>query len=77
MIYQTGLWKIRVMTESGSTRDAYVAQVWVYSGGRMEYDPNGSNDTQGGANHVHSVWHNPTNSFGEDLLKEHCASHHK
>jgi hypothetical protein len=38
----------------------------------VEYD-----NTQGGANHVHSVLHDPTNSFGEDLLQEHYAAHHR
>lgn len=34
----------------------------------IEYD-----NTQGGATHVHSVWHNPTNLFGADMLKRHYA----
>lgn len=39
----------------------------------LEYD-----NTQNGANHVHSVWHNPTNSFGIDLLRAHYeAAHNK
>jgi len=35
----------------------------------IEYD-----NSRGGANHVHSVWHNPTNLFGEDMLKRHYAT---
>ena len=34
----------------------------------IEYD-----NTQGGATHVHSVWHNPADLFGEDKLKRHYA----
>ena len=37
----------------------------------IEYD-----NTQNGANHVHSVWHNPSNSFGQDLLRAHYQSAH-
>ena len=37
----------------------------------IEYD-----NTQNGANHVHSVWHNPTNSFGQDLLRAHYQEAH-
>ena len=37
----------------------------------IEYD-----NTQNGANHVHSVWHNPSNSFGQDLLRAHYESAH-
>ena len=32
----------------------------------IEYD-----NTQNDANHIHSVWHDPTNDFGVDLLGEH------
>jgi hypothetical protein len=32
----------------------------------IEYD-----NTQNNANHVHSVWRDPANDFGEDLLKQH------
>ena len=35
-------------------------------------------DTQDGANHIHSVWRDFHGDFGEDLLSEHYqASHHK
>jgi hypothetical protein len=27
-------------------------------------------------NHVHTVWHDPTNSFGRDMLRDHFALHH-
>jgi hypothetical protein len=37
----------------------------------IEYD-----NTQNGANHVHSVWHNPINSFGQDLLQAHYQEAH-
>jgi formylglycine-generating enzyme required for sulfatase activity len=37
----------------------------------IEYD-----NTQNGANHVHSVWHNPPNSFGQDLLHAHYKEAH-
>jgi hypothetical protein len=37
----------------------------------IEYD-----NTQNGANHVHSVWHNPSNSFGQDLLQAHYQDAH-
>ena len=37
----------------------------------IEYD-----NTQNGANHVHSVWHNPSNSFGQDLLRSHYQEAH-
>jgi hypothetical protein len=38
----------------------------------IEYD-----NTQNDANHIHSVWHNPTREFGGDLLRRHYghASH--
>jgi hypothetical protein len=37
----------------------------------IEYD-----NTQNGANHVHSVWHNPINRFGQDLLRAHYQDAH-
>ncbi|HIF08299.1 MAG TPA: DUF3500 domain-containing protein [Gemmatimonadetes bacterium] len=30
-------------------------------------------NVQGGANHVHSVWRDPQNDFGDDLLRRHYA----
>lgn len=38
----------------------------------VEYD-----NTQNGANHAHSVWHDPTDRFGADLLKRHHMNDHK
>ena len=38
----------------------------------IEYD-----NTQNGANHAHVVWHDLTNDFGVDLLKQHYEQHHK
>lgn len=38
----------------------------------IEYD-----NTQNGANHVHAVWHDPTNSFGRDLLRAHYETSHR
>jgi len=38
----------------------------------VEYD-----DTQNGANHIHSVWRDFTGDFGEDLLKAHYAMSHR
>jgi hypothetical protein len=40
----------------------------------IEYD-----NVQGGANHVHSVWRDPSNDFGDDLLRRHYeeAEHHQ
>ncbi|HYE99288.1 MAG TPA: DUF3500 domain-containing protein [Planctomycetota bacterium] len=38
----------------------------------IEYD-----NTQGNANHVHSVWHDHANNFAEDVLKKHYAEGHK
>ena len=35
----------------------------------IEYD-----STQGGGNHVHSVWRDFTNDFGRDLLREHLQA---
>jgi len=37
----------------------------------VEYD-----NAQNGANHVHSVWRDPSGDFGLDLLGEHLRSHH-
>ena len=37
----------------------------------IEYD-----NTQNGANHIHSVWRSPDNDWGEDLLRKHYAKHH-
>jgi hypothetical protein len=37
----------------------------------IEYD-----NTQNNANHIHSVWHDLTNNFGRDLLREHYAEGH-
>src|SRR5690349_11629051 len=39
----------------------------------IEYD-----NTQNEANHIHSVWHDPTRDFGADLLRRHYEhlSHH-
>ena len=36
----------------------------------VEYD-----NTQGGANHVHTVWRDLENDFGGDLLRKHYAAH--
>jgi hypothetical protein len=40
----------------------------------IEYD-----NTQNQANHVHTIWRDAANDFGEDLLKEHyaTAAHHR
>ena len=38
----------------------------------IEYD-----NTQNGANHIHAVWHDPTNSFGQDLLRAHYEASHR
>ena len=35
----------------------------------IEYD-----NSRSGADHVHSVWHNPTDLFGADMLKRHYAA---
>jgi hypothetical protein len=37
----------------------------------IEYD-----NTQNGANHIHSVWRDPTNDWGEDLLAAHYRTAH-
>ena len=37
----------------------------------LEYD-----NTQNGANHVHSVWRDPEGDFGRDLLREHLGRDH-
>jgi hypothetical protein len=37
----------------------------------IEYD-----NTQNDANHIHSVWHDPRNDFGADLLRAHYRSGH-
>lgn len=36
----------------------------------IEYD-----NTQGGANHIHAVWRDPTNDFGDDWLRGHYEAH--
>jgi Protein of unknown function (DUF3500) len=33
-------------------------------------------NTQGGGNHVHSVWRNPANDFGDDVLAAHYRAEH-
>ena len=38
----------------------------------VEYD-----NTQNGANHIHSVWRDPTNDWGEDLLAAHYRAVHQ
>jgi len=38
----------------------------------IEYD-----NTQNGANHIHSVWRDPANDWGEDLLAEHYRHAHR
>jgi hypothetical protein len=37
----------------------------------IEYD-----NVQNGANHVHSVWHDPESNFGEDILRAHHEAEH-
>ena len=37
----------------------------------IEYD-----DTQNGANHIHAVWRDLTDDWGEDLLRAHYRTHH-
>ena len=34
-------------------------------------------NTQNGANHVHAVWRDFNGDFGNDVLGEHFAKHHK
>jgi hypothetical protein len=38
----------------------------------IEYD-----NTQNDANHIHSVWHDPRNDFGADLLRAHYRTGHR
>ncbi len=38
----------------------------------IEYD-----NTQNGANHVHSVWHDLANNFAEDALRKHVSEDHR
>jgi len=38
----------------------------------IEYD-----DTQNNANHIHTVWRDMTNDFGDDLLKKHYEERHQ
>jgi hypothetical protein len=33
-------------------------------------------NTQGAGNHIHSVWRDPTDDFGDDVLAEHYRRHH-
>jgi Protein of unknown function (DUF3500) len=33
-------------------------------------------NTQGNGNHIHSVWRNPADDFGDDVLAEHYRRHH-
>lgn len=33
-------------------------------------------NTQGGGNHIHSVWRNPANDFGDDILAAHYRAEH-
>ncbi len=37
----------------------------------IEYD-----NTQNDANHIHTVWRDPLNDFGEDMLKGHYDHGH-
>ena len=37
----------------------------------VEYD-----NTQRGANHVHSVWRDPEGDFGDDVIRRHYSRHH-
>jgi hypothetical protein len=34
-------------------------------------------NTQGNGNHIHSVWRNPADDFGDDVLGEHYRYHHR
>jgi len=34
-------------------------------------------DVQGGANHVHTLWRDLHDDFGEDLLRRHREEHHR
>ena len=34
-------------------------------------------NTQGNGNHIHSVWRNPADDFGDDVLAEHYRTHHQ
>jgi hypothetical protein len=38
----------------------------------IEYD-----NTQGNGNHIHCVWRDMNNDFGDDLLKKHLEEHHR
>jgi hypothetical protein len=34
-------------------------------------------NTQSGGNHIHSVWRNPANDFGDDILADHYRAEHE
>ena len=38
----------------------------------VEYD-----NIQNGANHIHSVWRDTRNDFGEDIIGDHYRLHHR
>ena len=39
----------------------------------IEYDNYGGFDSQG--NHIHAIWREKSNDFGEDILKAHHINH--
>ena len=40
----------------------------------IEFDDNGG--PRNSANHIHSIWREKGNEFGEDLLKKHYVTEH-
>jgi hypothetical protein len=54
-----------------------------FGGGSSEKYPSGAtrrrptlHNVQHDANHLHTLWRDFTNDFGQDLLDEHYAAHH-
>jgi hypothetical protein len=74
--------ELRAMQEAGTER-IHFAWAGALDAGRphyyrlhgptvlIEYD-----NSQNNANHVHSVWHDPRNGFGADLLRAHYHTDH-
>jgi len=71
-IQQAGLDKLRFAWAGGTKRGEPHYYRVTGPGFAVEYD-----NTQNGANHIHSVWRDFNNDFGRDLLREHLRDKHQ
>jgi Protein of unknown function (DUF3500) len=79
-----GAWRARVLGRPARGRSRAALWTGPIDPGRAHYyrihGPTvliELDNTQNDANHIHSVWHDPRNDFGADLLRAHYERGHR